>query len=213
MGIEGDTGVWSLEWDVIVVGSGGCGLTAGIAAAQGGAEVVVLEKQERPWSNTSRSSGMIPAAGTRFQREAGIIETPEHMAEDIFRKNKYTSDPELTLHLCRTAPRLVEWLVDEIGVHLAFVSDFKYPGMSQFRMHAPPSRTGADLAADLQQALKRYSGAVLVQGATATGLVVDGDGVVCGALVERGEKSERIKAKKVILACNGFGANPARVRE
>ncbi len=95
-GLVPDTGRFDLEADVVVVGGGGCGLTAAIAAAQGGAEVLVLEKQARPWCNTARSGGMIPAAGTRLQRAAGIVETPEAMAEDILRKNGRASDPETT---------------------------------------------------------------------------------------------------------------------
>ena len=76
-----DTGRFDLETDVVVVGGGGCGLTAAIAAAKGGAEVLVLEKQGRPACNTARSGGMVPAAGSRFQRAAGIVEPPEAMAE------------------------------------------------------------------------------------------------------------------------------------
>ena len=59
-----DTGRFDLETDVVVVGGGGCGLTAAIAAAKGGAEVLVLEKQGRPACNTARSGGMVPAAGS-----------------------------------------------------------------------------------------------------------------------------------------------------
>ena len=88
-----DTGRFDPETDVVVVGGGGCGLTAAIAAAQGGAEVLVLEKQDRPACNTARSGGMVPAAGSRFQRAAGIVEAPEAMAEDILRKNGRASDP------------------------------------------------------------------------------------------------------------------------
>ena len=94
MAIDRDTTNWTFETDVAVVGSGGCGLTAAIAAAQGGAEAIVFEKQERPWSNTARSGGMIPAAGTRFQKAAGIEERFEDLAEDIFRKNHRSSDRE-----------------------------------------------------------------------------------------------------------------------
>ncbi|MGH7357799.1 MAG: FAD-dependent oxidoreductase, partial [Candidatus Rokuibacteriota bacterium] len=117
-GLVADTGRYDLEADVVVVGAGGCGLTAAIAAAQGAAEVLVLEKQARPWCNTARSGGMIPAAGTRLQRAAGVVEAPEAMAEDILRKNGGASDRETTLHLCRVAAELVEWLVDEVGVAL-----------------------------------------------------------------------------------------------
>ena len=116
MTIDRNTTNWTFETDIAVVGSGGCGLTAAIAAAQGGAEVIVFEKQERPLSNTARSGGMIPAAGTRFQKTAGIEESPQDLAADIFRKNHHASDPELTLHLARTARQMVEWLVDDVGV-------------------------------------------------------------------------------------------------
>ena len=111
MSIQRETGSWSFETDVAIVGSGGCGLTAAMAAAHGGVEAIVFEKQSRPWSNTARSGGMIPAAATRLQKMAGVVETPEDFAADIFRKNHDTSDPEMTLHLARVATRLVEWLV------------------------------------------------------------------------------------------------------
>jgi fumarate reductase flavoprotein subunit len=210
-GLVRDTGRFDLESDVVVVGGGGCGLTAAIAAAQGEVDVLVLEKQARPWCNTARSGGMVPAAGTRFQRAAGVIESPEAMAEDILRKNGRTSDPETTLHLCRMAPRLVEWLVDSVGVALDFVHDFKYPAHSEFRMHAPPSRTGAALWADLRRAVAAHPRAELVVGAGATGLIVDGGGSARGVVVERDGRVERIGARKVILAANGFAANRAMI--
>jgi fumarate reductase flavoprotein subunit len=211
MTILPDDGSWAGETDVVVVGSGGCGLTAGIAAAQGGVDVLVLEKQARPWSNTARSAGMIPAAGTRFQRATGITEGPEEFAADILRKNGHASDRETTLRLTRAAPGLVEWLVDEVRVDLVFVDDFRYPGHSQFRMHAPPSRTGAALVADLRRAVEAHPRAELVIGAPVVGLVADGGGAVRGVVVERGGARERIGARKVILAANGFAANRAMV--
>ena len=204
---------WSFETDVIVVGSGGCGLTAAIAAAQGGVEVFVLEKQARPWSNTSRSYGMIPAAGTRFQREAGVEETPEDFANDIFEKNHHASDPETTLHLCRTAPKLVEWLVDEVGANLQFVDDFTYPGHSAHRMHAPPNRTGAELHADLKRGAEAQSDIELVTDAPVASLVTDDNDAAIGVVVQRGNAQERLRCKKVILACNGFAGNAEMVKQ
>ncbi len=204
---------WSFETDVVVVGAGGCGLAAGIAAARGGAETIVLEKQSKPWSNTARSGGMIPAAGTRFQEAAGVVETAEAFAEDIFRKNGHTSDPEMTQHMARTATRMVEWLVDQVGVELVFIDDFKYPGHSEFRMHAPPSRTGAALVADLRRAVEAHPDVDLVNDAPAVGLVADERDAVVGVVVRRGEHEERVRCRKVILACNGFAGNREMVAE
>ena len=207
-----ERGAWDLETDVVVVGGGGCGLTAALAAASGGAAVLVLEKQAPASSNTARSGGMIPAAGTRFQRAAGIVETPEAMAADILRKNGHASDPATTLHLARAAPRLVEWLVDQVGVGLDFVGDFRYPGHSEHRMHAPPSRTGAALIADLRRAVEAHPGADLVVEAPVTALVADARGAVRGVVARRGGAIERIGAGAVILASNGFAADRAMLR-
>ena len=213
MAIDRETENWTFETDVAVVGSGGCGLTAGIAAAQGGVEVMVFEKQARPLSNTARSGGMIPAAGTRFQKAAGIEETPDDLAADILRKNHNTSDREMTLHLSRTALQMVEWLVDEVNVELAFIDDFKYPGHNQFRMHAPPSRTGDALIADLHRAVENLPTAELVTDAAVVNLVADKNNAVLGVVVEHGRSVERVRARMVILACNGFAGNPEMVAQ
>ena len=210
MSIKKTPAQWTFVTDVAVVGSGGCGLTAAIAAAQAGAEGVIFEKQARPWSNTARSGGMIPAAGTRFQRAAGIEETPDDFAADILRKNGHTSDPDMTLHLAQVAPRMVRWLVDDVGVDLVFIDDFKYPGHRQYRMMAPPSRTGADLVKDLRRAVHDHPRSELITDASVTDLVVEEDAVV-GLVVQHGARQEWVRSKKVILACNGFAGNPEMV--
>ena len=211
MSSEHNSGKWSFDTDVVVVGSGGCGLSAAIAAGQGGAEVLLLEKQKQPLSNTARSGGMIPAAGTRLQAEAGILETPEEFSEDIFRKNGHTSDPEMTLHLAHISKDLIEWLIDEVGVDLVFSHDFKYPGHSEFRMHVPPNRTGAALVLDLRRAADDHPNIEIFTDAPGVGLILNKDGAVIGIDVQRGANRERVKAKKVILACNGFAGNPEMV--
>ena len=213
MPIDRDTENWTFETDVAVVGSGGCGLVAAVAAAQGGAETIVFEKQNRPWSNTARSGGMIPAANTRFQHAAGFVEEPDALAKDILRKNHYTSDPEMTRFMARMATEMVEWLVDEVDVDLVFIDDFKYPGHSQYRMHAPPSRTGSALVADLRRAVEEYPLAELITDAAVVNLVAGEQNNVLGLVIEHGNRVERVRAKKVILACNGFAGNAGMVAQ
>ena len=57
---------------VLIIGGGACGLTAALAAREAGAEVLVVERDQKPTGSTSLSTGLIPAAGTRLQREKGI---------------------------------------------------------------------------------------------------------------------------------------------
>jgi len=206
---------WDVETDIAVVGGGACGMIASLAAEEKGVEVLLLEKEKKVGGNTSLSQGMIPAAGTRFQKAAGIDDTPELMAEDIFKKNKYESDPEITLHLCRESRNLVEWLVDSVGIHLAIVTDFIYPGHSRHRIHAPSTRKGTQIVNELRAAFSNRKDILLVQQAPVRDLIAtEADGGVIGLEVEIfGQGINRVRARKVILACNGFGNNKEMLRK
>src|ERR671933_2256352 len=130
-------------------------MVAALAAAKRGIRVLVLEKGTEIAGNTARSTGLIPAAGTRFQREAGILDdSPGLMAEDIFRKNDHESDPELTRLLAEESGPLVEWLVDEAGCEMVCYKDFLYPGQSRYRMHGPKDSYGTELIRQLQGAVR-----------------------------------------------------------
>ncbi|MGQ9676257.1 MAG: FAD-dependent oxidoreductase [Chloroflexota bacterium] len=197
---------FDLEFDILVAGAGGCGLVAALAAAEKGAEVLVLEKCSRATGNTALSQGMVLAGGSRFQREAGLTEaTPERLASDILRKNRYQSSPALTYALARVSGPLVEWMADSLRVDLELVTDFKYPGYSQFWAHCPPSRSGAELMDYLLKAIKRQPRIQLVTNASVIDLI-DVNGAVVGAVVETMGR-ERVGAKKTILAVNGFAGN------
>src|ERR1700724_4872866 len=71
--------------DVLVIGAGACGLAAAIPAHDSGVSVAIIEKLDRPGGNSSLSTGSVPAAGSRFQREAGIADSPERFVADLMR--------------------------------------------------------------------------------------------------------------------------------
>jgi len=191
------------EAPLVVVGAGACGLVAALAAAKRGARVVVLEKGREPAGNTVRSTGLIPAAGTRFQREAGILDdSQELMAGDIFRKNDRESDPEITNLLCEKSGPLVEWLVDEVGCEMICFTDFLYPGQSCHRMHGPKKSYGSELVRQLENAVREDASIELFTNISVDGLLSEG-GRVTGVETADGE----IQADAVVLALNGFGGD------
>jgi fumarate reductase flavoprotein subunit len=193
--------------DVLVVGAGACGLAAAIAAHDAGAGVVVIEKRERPGGNSSLSTGSVPAAGTRFQREAGIADSVEVFLADLVRTGGPSDCPELVRRLVETSAATVEWLVDCVGARMALVTAYKHVGHSVPRLHAPVSRRGQDLVDDLLVAVESR-GIALAVGNGATGLVADETGGVGGVDIETasGER-QRVTARKVVLGVNGFAGN------
>ncbi|ARP95680.1 FAD-dependent oxidoreductase [Bordetella genomosp. 13] len=207
--VSSDSVVPDAEFDVLVIGAGGCGLAAAVAAhdAGDGVSVAVVEKAERLQGNTMLSSGSIPAAGTRMQRQAGLADSPADFVEDLQRIAGPHEMPALTARLAGISAELVEWLVDAAGVELTLVETYKHIGHRQYRLHSPPSRRGADLMDDLARALDAR-GIPLAFGNPAVELLAGPDGAVQGAITRTPDGVRTvIAARAVVLASNGFGAN------
>lgn len=202
-----------IDVPVVIVGAGAAGLTAALAARDGGAEVIVLERDAVPQGSTALSSGFIPAAGTRFQKARGIEDSPARMASDILAKNKSEADPAQVHTICREAGPAIDWLADRHDIPFALLEGFLYPGHSALRMHATPLRTGAELM-DLLRNAADTAGANIVTSARVTGIFADAGHAVRGVEITRPDGSvDRIGCRRLILACNGFGGAPEMVRQ
>lgn len=201
-----------IDVDVVVVGAGGAGLVAALAATDAGASAVVLEKEERPGGNTAASTGSVPGAGSRWQAEAGIEDSPERLAADLLRQSGPHDAEDLVTTLATVSAPLVEWLVDKHSVDLRLITDYKHVGHSVPRLHAPPSRKGHALVADLLRAAKAADVEVLTH-SPVDRLVVE-DGQVRGVVVS-GDRSGTytLRSRAVVLAANGFGANREMLRQ
>lgn len=196
---------------VLVIGAGAAGLVAALRAAAAGAEVLVLERDAVPRGSTALSAGLIPAAGTRFQRAAGIADSPALFAADIMAKAHGAPDPALVARVAEAAGHALEWLAEAHGLPFSVVENFTYPGHSARRMHGLPSRAGAELMDRLRGAAEA-AGIAIVTGATATTLFAAPDGRIAGVGIARPDgTADRIGCDMLVLACNGYGGNRALV--
>ena len=195
---------------VLIVGAGACGAIAALAANERGAETLILERDARPSGNTSLSGGQIPAAGTKLQKAAGLLDdTPELLYQDILSKSHGECDHAIARHIANEAWKTVEWLVDRYKLPLSCVLDFQYPGHSRPHMHASPSRYGAELLTVLVAAVEA-EGIPIATSAHVTDLYADAAGRILGVRVQRPDgAAEEIGCGALILACNGFGGNKA----
>lgn len=201
---------WDVETDVVVIGGGACGLVAGLRALEAGADVLVLERDPAPAGSTALSSGFIPAPGTRFQQALGIEDSPDLLAADIQKKAAGGAHPGITATVTQNIGPALEWLADRHALEWVVLDDFLYPGHSVHRMHAVPEKTGAALMGRLGQAAET-AGLTVVTDVRATTLFSAG-GRVHGVGITRPDgTAETIGARAVVLACNGYGGNPALV--
>lgn len=195
----------TVDVPVAIVGAGACGLTAATALREAGVEALVLERDASPSGSTALSSGFIPAAGTRWQREAGVADSPEDFAADIQAKAQGRAAPHLVRAYAEASAPALELLARH-GVEFELLDGFLYPGHHVRRMHALPERSGEALMA----ALLRAAQADLLPEARLADLKRDGEGWRL-VLARPGGAEERLHARAVLLACNGFGGNPEMV--
>lgn len=199
-------------FDVAVIGAGAAGLCAALAAREAGRSVVVLERDAEPAGNTAMTLGMLPGAGTRFQREKGIDDSPELFLADIMKKAKGKTDEALALAVAKGSGPAVEWLHDRRGVHFELLDDILYPGHVRHRYHVPKSRSGTELEANLLRAA-REAGATIVTSALVADLYADAEGRVVAIGYRQDGVDGQLRAGAVVLASGGYGADPAIVAD
>lgn len=199
--------------DLVIAGAGG-GLIAALRAAQMGLSVLVVEANEhfRRGNNTSMSTAMIPGAGSRWQRAAGIEDSPENFVKDIMAKTHGEADLQLATALANVSPRLVEWMSADLNMPMSLVTDFPYPGHSSFRCHTVPGRIGTVLMDLLLAEVSKSSLIDLYVPARLTDVLMT-NGAVSGVLVRTQNGTEEIATSSVLLATNGFGANQSLLKQ
>ncbi|MBL8343893.1 MAG: FAD-dependent oxidoreductase [Rubrivivax sp.] len=164
------------EVPVAIVGAGACGLTAAIFLREAGIDCALLERDATPQGSTALSSGFIPAAGTRVQREAGVLDDDAaRFAADIQAKAHGTAAPHLVAAYAEAVAPALDALQQRHGLAFELLDGFLYPGHSRRRMHTLRERTGAALVAALHAAAER-AGAMVVPEALACELWCSGQG-------------------------------------
>ncbi|MCR5456081.1 MAG: flavocytochrome c, partial [Bacteroidales bacterium] len=194
--------------DIVIVGAGGAGLSAAVAAAENNSDlkVVVLEKQGIIGGNTNYSTGGINAAETDIQKELGITDSKQQFYDDTMDGGKHENISTLVWSLVNNAPITISWLAN-MGADLSDVG--LMGGSSAKRTHRPKS--GAAIGPHLMKVLNTATNNKNIEIRTSnkvTGLLTADDGSVTGVKVENADGSTyMLYSRAVIIATGGFGAN------
>ena len=184
--------------DVLVIGSGGAGMSAAAAARAEGASVILVTKSALGASNTGRAQGGIQAA-------IGDGDSIESHFEDTFAAGHGDGTPELVRLLTEGGPDAIRWL-DSIGVGFSRDDNrlriIRCGGASRPRLLQAGERTGADMVKALREVVKR-SEATIVESATLDRLDSNGSGWSALVRSSRDGSTARIKAQAVVLAAGG----------
>jgi tricarballylate dehydrogenase len=216
----------SARYDVVVVGAGNAALCAALAAADGGARVLVLERAPRAerGGNSAFTAGsmrvvyngvedicrLVPDLGPEqlAQTDFGTY-TREQFVDDMARVTEYRVDPELLDVLVSNSFDAVAWMRDK-GVRFLPIygrQAFKVNGRFRFwgGLTIEAVGGGPGLVDSLVRAAET-AGIEIRYGARATSLLTT-DGAVTGVRIRVGPQTEDISAGAVVLGTGGFQAN------
>jgi hypothetical protein len=221
---------WNYQADIAVAGGGGAGLAAAVSATENGAKVILLEKNPFCGGDTSIAEIAGGAIGSRFQSRFGIKAPPIEarvMAEGSQNPDgmQNIATPNATAGRNATFMRqlmeqqkdTIDWLED-MGVRYspeAGVGGLPAPGLGHVPIDPEHPEEGwyrwhPHNARGFTEALEKRAkaiGVTILKEHPATGLVTSDKRVIGIAARNVDGKIVYIKAKAVILATGGFGAN------
>ena len=190
------------SYDVVIVGSGGAGLTSAIQAYELGLSPVILEKMDKIGGNTNRASSGMNAAETFVQLNHHIVDSFQEFYDETFIGGGKQNNPELLKFFTEHGALAIDWL-DQHGLKL---DDLTITGgMKTMRTHRPSSLMpiGGYLVTELLKYVEKYQ-IPLFDNVKVTDILSD-NGQVTGIKAESDREIE-IKTSAVILATGGFGA-------
>jgi succinate dehydrogenase/fumarate reductase flavoprotein subunit len=194
----------TLESDVLVVGGGGAGMFAAVAAARNGANVLLIDK------NVVGRGGATIMAQMTCASALGEVEpdSPQLHLEDTVAAGRGLCNESLAALLCEGSPRRIRelggWKVNWARRDDGKINQVKAPGHSRQRcVYVDFLSTGAAICAALRNRISRDAGIRRLSNVTVTDIVVR-DGEVAGAVGLDIVTSAPVKLKcAAVVLCTG----------
>jgi len=193
-----------MKTDVLIIGAGGAGLTAALAAKESGINVLVVTKEYPTRSQTCMAQGGMNAAFGNVEEDS-----VEAHIQNTLKSAHGEANEEAVRYMCSEALNAVNWL-DEIGVCFSRTENGKIAqrrlgGASAPRACYAQDYTGLKILHTLYDRCLKNEIEILHE-RYLLDLLKKEDGSVCGALILniRSGELEHYFAKSVILAGGGY---------
>ncbi|MCD8339534.1 MAG: flavocytochrome c, partial [Burkholderiales bacterium] len=198
-----------IETQVVVVGSGGAGQSAAIAAQQAGSKVIVLEKLGYLGGSTNVSEGAFNAADPERQSKQGIEDSVQKHYEQTMKGGHNVAKPEMVHYLSEHGLETIHWM-ERLGVEFKDEVGTATGALFQ-RSHYPKKPSGHSYIEVYEKYIKDHADDITVYtDMTAEVLIKNPDGKVIGVIAKdnhTGKETTFYATRGVVLATGGFGAN------
>lgn len=194
------------ETDVVVIGSGAAGLSAALSAAEGGARVIVFEKQRSIGGSSNFFQGIF-AVESEMQRERYINYSKDEAFKNIMEYSHWRANPALVRAFVNESGPTVSWLQ---GNGVTF-SDATINMPDAPRTYHVVKGEGAAVVKALTDAGKSRNVEIRA-GIRVQHLLKEGSAVTGVITEENGEEAE-ISSKAVVIASGGYANNKEWIKK
>lgn len=191
------------QFDLIVIGAGGAGLSAAIEAASRGMRVAVVDSASGPGGTASTSGGGTFIAASPLHEKLGYVDSPEAALEDWLAWGGDTVDvPWAERYIYSSVSDIYDWL-GGFGVEWEGVQ--WQEGNRVPRWHAPKNG-GFGVMQGLEKATRDLPGVDWRLGSRLIDLIVEG-GRVTGVSIDNAYGSFELRGGAVLMATGGFNSS------
>ena len=195
----------AVDYDVIVIGGGGAGITAATTAADAGAQVLLIDADRRLGGSTALSGGVFYASNTRVQRAAGVVDSPEEQYRYYMNVNQHKLQASVVHRLCVDSGPTLEWLLS-LGVEFR-TEDLYVAGVDGVRRGHRAHGHGAAIVAALEGSLTGKTVDVVLN-TRVRNLLLE-EGAMAGIATDEGV----VRSNAVVIATGGFGNDTGLLEE
>jgi fumarate reductase flavoprotein subunit len=194
------------ETDVVVIGSGVSGLSAALTTAEGGAKVIVFEKQ-RSLGGTSNFFDGIFAVESDMQRQRYISYTRDEAFKNIMEYSHWRANARLVRAFVDQSAETIAWLQKQ-GVEFIDAS-INMPDAP--RTYHPVKGTGEAVVKALATSAKEKG--VDIRPATPVKKILKEGERITGVVVEEDGEDVQVTAKAVVVASGGYANNKEWIKK
>jgi fumarate reductase flavoprotein subunit len=196
--------------DIVVIGSGATGMVAALTAAEGGAQVILLEKMRNLGGVSNFAEGMF-AVESALQRGQYVSYTRDDAFKTIMEYSHWRANPRLVRAFVDETSATVAWL-QQHGVEFVEVTTNMPDGPLVWHILKGPHRERASVMMKTLAARAKEKGVDFRPETPVKALIKEGSKVT-GVVAEQDGETVQINAKAVIVATGGYANNKEWIKK